>query len=159
MVRKNKSRSAILTKNLGEDFSVAEILVRFLLLGNRRVELSGRQASYFADPSRFCVRKIEESIALPPRSLFFLLLARAVLAGMCLLATFFAHDFPLRSGRRQTDSIRLPAGLIDDSPKTGQPTIPDKHARLSRTLALFLHPPIGVVTDTANLADHDIRCR
>ena len=55
MVRKNKSRNAILTKNLGEDFSVAEILVRFLLLGNRLVEISGRQTSYFADPPRFCV--------------------------------------------------------------------------------------------------------
>ena len=57
MVRKNKSRNAILTKNLGEDFSVAEILVRFLLLGNRLVEISGRQTSYFAGPPRFCVRK------------------------------------------------------------------------------------------------------
>ncbi len=64
----------------------------------------------------------------------------------------------LGTSRRRVDGrFSFPrANGADDATKTGDTRALEEDALLARTLALFLHPPIGVVADTASLADDEV---
>nr|WP_246167726.1 hypothetical protein [Propionivibrio limicola] len=92
---------------------------------------------------------------------------RAFFALRRFLAAFlaFAHDDLLHetkghSGRlgrrgRLRPNFHFP-GLTDNAPEAGKPGVFNKHAGFTGSFALFFHPPIGVMTDAADLANHNI---